>query len=96
LGSDPDNLPETSTFVIENLQFGYLAQLILSDSLSANDIYTMLDGMGKSIERKEIKQIIIRYKLDEKKTQLQLIFHKKRKMKVAIENSQSNTHTGEK
>jgi len=28
----------------------------------------MLDGMGKSIERKEIKQIIIRYKLDEKKT----------------------------
>jgi len=70
LGSDPDNLPEPSSFVIENLQFGYLAQLILSDSLSANDIYIMLDGMGKSIERKEIKQIIFRYKLDEKKTVL--------------------------
>src|SRR5660398_13930 len=27
----------------------------------------MLDGMGKSIERKEIEQIIFRYKLDEKK-----------------------------
>ncbi len=77
LGSDPDNLPEPSSFKIEKLQFGYLAQLILSDSLSANDIYTMLDGMGKSIEHKEIKQIIFRYKLDEKKTQLQIIFLKK-------------------
>jgi hypothetical protein len=67
LGSDPDNLLEPSSFVIGKLQFGYLAQLILSDSLSANDIYTMLDGMGKSIERKDIKQIIFRYKLDEKK-----------------------------
>jgi len=96
LGSDPDNLPEPSSFEIEKLQFGYLAQLILSDSLSANDIYLMLDGMGKSIERKEIKQIIIRYKLDEKKTQLQLIFLKKRKTKDAIEDSQSNTHTNDK
>jgi hypothetical protein len=96
LGSDPDNLPEPSSFIIEKLQFGYLAQLILSDSLSANDIYTMLDGMGKSIERKEIKQIIFRYKLDEKKTQLQLIFLKKIKMKVANEDSRSNIHTGEK
>ncbi len=67
LGSNPDNLPEPGSFEIEKLQFGYLAQLILNDSLSANDIYLMLDGMGKSIERKEIKQIIIRYKLDEKK-----------------------------
>lgn len=96
LGSDPHNLPEPSSFAIENLQFGYLAQLILSDSLSANDIYTMLDGMGKSIERKEIKQIVIRYKLNEKKTQLQLIFFKKRKTKDAIEDSQSNTHTNDK
>jgi hypothetical protein len=72
LGSDPNNISEPSSFNIEKLQFGYLAQLILSDSLSANDIYLMLDSMGKSIERKEIKQIIIRYKLDEKKTQLQL------------------------
>jgi hypothetical protein len=98
LGSDPDNLPEPSSFVIEKLQFGYLAQLILSDSLTANDIYLMLDGMGKSIERKEIKQIIFRYNLDGKKTQLQLIFFKKRKTKVqtAIEDSQSNTHTDDK
>jgi hypothetical protein len=98
VGSDPDNLPEPSSFIIEKLHFGYLAQLLLSDSLSANDIYLMLDGMGKSIERKEIKQIIIRYKLDEKKTILQLIFSRKRKKKVqtATEDSQSNIPTEDK
>jgi len=47
--------------------FGYLAQLILSDTVSADDIYLMLDGMGKSVERKEIKEIIIRHNLDKKK-----------------------------
>lgn len=98
VGSDPDNLPEPSSFIIEKLHFGYLAQLLLRDSLSANDIYLMLDGMGKSIERKEIKQIIIRYKLDEKKTILQLIFSRKRKKKVqtATEDSQSNIPTEDK
>lgn len=98
VGSDPDKIPEPSSFVIEKLHFGYLAQLLLSDSLSANDIYLMLDGMGQSIERKEIKQIIIRYKLDEKKTLLQLIFSRKRKKKVgaATEDYQSNIPTEDK
>jgi len=79
LGSDPNNLPEPSSFNIEKIHFGYLAQLILSDTLSADDIYLMLDGMGKSIERKEIKDILIRYKLNKKKTRLHLVFPKKRK-----------------
>ena len=98
LSNDPDNLPEPTSFTIEKLHFGYLAQLLLSDSLSANDIYLMLDGMGKSVERKEIKEIIIRYKLDGKKTILQLIFPRKRKKKMqdTIEDTQSNIHTKEK
>lgn len=82
LGSDPNNLPEPSSFNIEKIHFGYLAQLILSDTLSADDIYLMLDGMGKSVERKEIKDILIRYKLNEKKTRLHLVFPKKRKNDV--------------
>jgi len=95
LGSDPNNLPEPSSFEIEKLHFGYLAQLILSDSLTVNDIYLMLDGMGKSVERKEIKEIILRYKLDGKKTHLQLIFPKKRKV-TTIEDSQSDARTEDK
>jgi len=67
LGSDPNNLPEPSSFNIEKVHFGYLAQLLLSDILSDDDVYHMLDGMGKSIERKEIKEIVIRHNLDTKK-----------------------------
>jgi hypothetical protein len=90
LGSDPNNLPEPSSFNIEKIHFGYLAQLILSDTLSADDIYLMLDGMGKSVERKEIKNILIRYKLNEKKTRLHLVFPKKRKndAQSVVEDSQ--------
>ena len=98
LGSDPNNLPEPSSFNIEKIHFGYLAQLILSDTLSADDIYLMLDGMGKSVERKEIKDILIRYKLNEKKTRLHLVFPRKRKNDVqsVVEDTQSTTPTHEK
>jgi hypothetical protein len=95
LGSDPNNLPEPSSFNIEKVHFGYLAQLLLSDNLSADDVYHMLDGMGKSIERKEIEEIVIRHNLDTKKTRLHLVFPRKRKTDAqsAIEDSQSPTHT---
>ena len=98
LGSDPNNLPEPSSFNIEKIHLGYLAQLILGDTLSADDIYLMLDGMGKSVERKEIKEIIIRHNLDEKKTRLHLVFPRKRKNDVqpVVKNSQSTTPTHDK
>ncbi|MGP8330556.1 MAG: hypothetical protein ACT6FF_09615 [Methanosarcinaceae archaeon] len=95
LGSDPNNLPEPSSFNIEKIHFGYLAQLLLSDILSDDDVYHMLDGMGISIERKEIKEIVIRHNLNQKKTRLHLVFPRKRKTDAqsAIEDSQSPTHT---
>jgi len=79
LGSDPTNLPDPSSFDIEKVHFGYLAQLILSDALSADDVYLMLDGMGESVERKELKEIVIRHNISEKKTRLRLVFSRKRK-----------------
>jgi hypothetical protein len=79
LGSDPTNLPDPSSFDIEKVHFGYLAQLILSDALSADDVYLMLDGMGKSVERKELKEIVIRHNISEKKTRLQIVFPRKEK-----------------
>lgn len=65
--------PQLTSFDIENVHFGYLAQLLLDETLTADDIYIMLEGMGKSIERNEIREIIMRHKLDEKKIQLQLV-----------------------
>ncbi len=79
LGSDPDNLPSPSSFNIELVHFGYLAQLILSETLTADDIYIMLDGMGKSVERKEIREIVIRHKINAKKTRLQLVYPRGKK-----------------
>ncbi len=78
LGSDPDNLPPPSSFDIEKVHFGYLAQLILSDALSAEDVYLMLEGMGKSVERRDVQSIILRHNLDRKKTRLRLVFPRKK------------------
>ena len=78
LGSDPDNLPPPSSFDIEKVHFGYLAQLILSDALSAEDVYLMLEGMGESVERQDIQSIILRHNLDRKKTRLRLVFPRKK------------------
>ena len=78
LGSDPDNLPPPSSFDIEKVHFGYLAQLILSDALSAEDVYLMLEGMGESVERRDIQSIILRHNLDRKKTRLRLVFPRKK------------------
>jgi len=78
LGSDPNDLSPPSSFDIEKVHFGYLAQLILSDDLSAEDVYVMLDGMGESVERRDIQSIILRYNLALKKTRLQLVSPRKR------------------
>ena len=77
LGSDPDNLPPPRSFDLEKVHFGYLAQLILSDALTAEDIFQMLDGMGKSAEKNELRSIAIRYNLDTKKTRLHLNYPRK-------------------
>ncbi|MGB7001436.1 MAG: hypothetical protein WBE22_05420, partial [Halobacteriota archaeon] len=82
LGSDPDNLQDPSSFDIETIHFGYLAQLILNDTLSADDIYLMLEGMDKPVKRKELKEIVIRYNIAEKKTRLHLVFQRKGKSRA--------------
>ena len=48
------------------------------NDLSAEDVYVMLDGMGESVERRDIKSIILRYDLVLKKTRLQLIGRRNR------------------
>ena len=95
LGSDPDNLPDPSSFDIETIHFGYLAQLILSDTISADDVYLMLDGMGKPVKRKELKEIVFRYNIEEKKTCLHLVFRRKGKSSAqsVVEDLQSATPT---
>lgn len=79
LGSDPDMIPPPSSFDIERVHFGYVAQLILSDSLCAEDLFTMLEGMGESVQRRDVQSVIMRYDLVSKKTRLQLVFPRGKK-----------------
>ena len=97
LGSDPDNLPPPRLFDIEKVHFGYLAQLILNDALTAEDIFQMLDGMGENAEKKELRSIAIRYNLDTKKPRLHLTYSRKKgkSARSVGEDSKSNTPTSE-
>ncbi len=77
LGSDPDNLPPPTSFTIEMVHFGYLAQLIMKDVITADDIYTMLEEMGAPVQRRELRGIVMRYNLVEKKLRLNLVLARK-------------------
>jgi hypothetical protein len=73
LGRDPKRRPPPTSFTIEKIHFGFLAQLILRDELVLDDLYTMLKGMGEPVRRRELRGIILRYDLKEKKLRLQLV-----------------------
>ena len=74
---------ELTSFDIEKVHFGYLAQLLLSETLTADDIYSMLENMGKPVKRQEITEIIIRHNLDLKKTRIELVGQRTRGKHVA-------------
>lgn len=73
LGSDPEHLPPPTSFTIEKVHFGYLAQLILKDAITADDIYMMLREMGEPVKQRELRGIVLRYNLVEKKLRLNLV-----------------------
>jgi len=78
LGTDPNRRPPPTSFTIEKVHFGFLAQLILWDELVPDDLYTMLKGMGEPVRRRELRGIILRYDLKKKKLRLQLVPARKR------------------
>lgn len=77
LGTDPDHPPPPTSFTIEKVHFGYLAQLVLRDALVADDLHTMLKAMGQTVPDREVRGIVIRYDLKEKKLRLQLVLARK-------------------
>jgi len=77
LGNDPKRPHPPTGFSIEKVHFGFLAQLILRDDLSADDVCTMLKGMGEPVPKKELKAIVIRYGLAEKKLRIRLVLARK-------------------
>lgn len=78
LGSDP-NAP--TNFSLEPVHFSYLALRLMQGNLTANDVFEMLEGMGKPVTKKELESIGIRYDFGKKTFYIYLYYMKNSKSK---------------
>jgi hypothetical protein len=79
LGSDP-NAP--TNFTLEPVHFSYLALRLMQGNLTANDVFEMLEGMGKPVTKKDLESIGIHYDFGEKKFYIYLYYVKNSKLKT--------------
>lgn len=78
LGSDP-NTP--TNFPLEPMHFSYLALRLMQGNLTANDVFEMLEGMGKPVTKKELESIGIHYDFGKKTFYIYLYYVKNSKSK---------------
>lgn len=78
LGSDP-NAP--TNFTLEPVHFSYLALRLMQGNLTANDVFEMLEGMGKPVTKKALESIGIRYDFGKKTFYIYLYYMKNSKSK---------------
>ena len=78
LGSDP-NAP--TNFPLEPMHFSYLALRLMQGSLTANDVFEMLEGMGTPVTRNDLKSIGIHYDFGKKTFSIYLYYPKNSKSK---------------
>ncbi len=71
LGTDPEYL---TNFKIEPVHFSYLALRLMQGNLTPNDVFELLEGMGKPVTRDQLERIGIYYDF-EKKTFYIYLFH---------------------
>ena len=74
LGSDPDDPAPQCTFDIEPAQFEYLVGRILDGTLTADDIRAVLTRAGNTVGRKDIREVAIRYNLEDGRMRIRLVF----------------------
>ena len=75
LGTDPDH---PTNFKIEPVHFSYLALRLMQGNLTPNDVFELLEGMGKPVTRDQLERIGIHYDF-EKKTFYIYLFHPRRR-----------------
>lgn len=63
LGTDPTN---PSNYLLQPVHFSYLALRLMQGSLTPNDVFEMLDGMGTPVTRNELEGIGIYYDFEKK------------------------------
>jgi hypothetical protein len=92
LGTDPT---KPSNYLLEPVQFSYLALRLMQGNLSPNDIFDMLDGMGTPVTRNELESIGIYYDFEKKTFSIYLYYAKNSKLKTNAKSAEKNS-TSEK
>ena len=75
LGTDLDH---PTNFKIEPVHFSYLALRLMQGNLTPNDVFDLLEGMGKPVTRDQLERIGIYYDFG-KKTFYIYLFHPRRR-----------------
>ncbi len=81
LGSDP-NAP--TNFPLEPMHFSYLALRLMHGSLTANDVFEMLEGMGNPVTKNDLESIGIHYDFGKKTFSVYLYYPKNSKLKSDV------------
>jgi hypothetical protein len=81
LGSDP-NAP--TNFPLEPVHFSYLALRLMQGSLTANDVFEMLEGMGNPVTKNDLESIGIHYDFGKKTFSIYLYYAKNSKSKSDV------------
>ena len=63
LGTDPEH---PTNFKIEPVHFSYLALRLMQGDLTPNDVFELLEGMGKPVTRDQLERIGIYYDFGKK------------------------------
>jgi len=78
LGTDPKH---PTNIPLESIHFSYLALRLIQDTLTANDLFEMLETMGQPIIKEELERIGINYNFQKKTYSISLFYQKKSKSK---------------
>ena len=89
LGTDPDH---QTNFKIEPVHFSYLALRLMQGNLTPNDVFDLLEGMGKPVTRDQLERIGIYYDFG-KKTFYIYLFHPR---KISKKSQSDAKDAGEK
>ncbi len=88
LGSDP-NAP--TNFPLEPMHFSYLALRLMQGSLTANEVFEMLEGMGNPVTKNDLESIGIHYDFGKKTFSIYLYYPKNSKSKSDVSDAGKNS-----
>lgn len=88
LGTDPNS---PTNFSIEPVHFSYLALRLMQGTLTPNDVFEMLEGMGQPVTKKDLESIGIRYDFGKKTFYIYLYYEKNSRLKNDATNVENNS-----